>query len=353
MADEGTYSYAGRGDSRTRAWHPVPLEGFVGRLADVRKECKRRAKATGSAEDQALDGSLKLMVNTLYGVMVSRFFAVNTVVANNITARARVGVWMMAKALGLRQTITDGGIYDPAQVCTFRGTRRPGLDTLSRPRDWPDARRGRRYVPLAGLDWPSLIRAHGPDPLPADLDGLALTHVRNFWHPYGLDFPFRLEHKTDNTFTAAAYWSKGDHALRRRDGKIHTALRGKDKRLRTDRKNHPTFDLLGNILDGRYDFPTDLSYPRGGRLTVGKWLQAQRSKGYPTLKGLRPGDDIPPETYTARYNNTHAPLADVAVYRRRRDRKKNVRGRPVRWFERFAPEGIAAVHRKMCADELR
>src|SRR5205823_6636686 len=158
-----------------------------------------RARAAG------LDGLLKLLVNTLYGVLASRFFPVgNSVLANTITARARVGVWMVAKALGLRQTITDGGIYTPGAVCAFRG-KRPGLDTLSRAWDWHAPRRGRCHAPLGGLDWA------GPWPALAEVDELAAGHVACFWAPYGLSLPFRLEHKT--TFRSGAYWSKGDYAL--------------------------------------------------------------------------------------------------------------------------------------------
>src|SRR5262249_2934552 len=88
-------------DKRSRAWYGTPLEGFVGKLVDQRKRCKDRA--------DGLERVLKLMVNTLFGSVGCRHFPIsNTVVANNITARGQVGVWMMSKALGLRECITDG-----------------------------------------------------------------------------------------------------------------------------------------------------------------------------------------------------------------------------------------------------
>ena len=92
------------------------------------------------------------MVNTLYGSLVCRHFAIgNTVVANNITARACLGVWMLAKALGLRQTITDGGIYQPAAVPHLKPDAKcPGLDTLSRPEAWARPKLGRTIGPLGG-----------------------------------------------------------------------------------------------------------------------------------------------------------------------------------------------------------
>ena len=97
---------------------------------------------------------------------VARYFAVgNAVLGNNITARARAGVWMVAKALGLRQSITDGGIYTPDAVPHFRG-KKPGLDTLSRPWGWEDRKnRQRGYVPLPSFEW-GTGRARTPRPWP-------------------------------------------------------------------------------------------------------------------------------------------------------------------------------------------
>jgi hypothetical protein len=202
LRDRGEYScFSGNiRDSRTKTWFAVPLEDFVGRLADRRKHYKAQAKK-GDKQAAGMDFLLKLTVNMVYGIMAARYFPVgNTVMANNITARARLGVWQMAKALGLRQTITDGGPYEPGRVSFFREYK-PGLDTLSRMWEWADkVRQRRRFGPMAGLNWQGEF--------PADVDGLALEHVRQFWTPYGLAFPFRVEHKT--ALTAGAYWSKGD-----------------------------------------------------------------------------------------------------------------------------------------------
>jgi hypothetical protein len=323
-------------DHRPRDWFGVPLEEFIGRLADERE--RHRGRRDG------LDAVLKLMINTLYGDLASRHFAIgNTVLANNITAKGRLGVWMMAKALGLRQSITDGGIYTPGAVPHHRG-RKPGLDTLSRPWAWRHARHGRTFGPLEGLRW------EPGTPLPEDADAAALAHVQAFWQPYGLPFRFTLAHKT--TFSRAAYWGKADYALLTPNDPVHK-IRGKSRSKRTDSKPHPTFGLLDAILAGDDAFPDDLTYRTGGILKVGKYLQAQASEGgYQDLKGLRPGDNLPEKEYPARYNNTHCPLRDEATYRRRRDRKKVHRLRPVLWFESYGPLGIARVHRAMADDKL-
>ena len=144
------------GDKRSRAWYAVPLEGFIGTLVKERKRCKHIARESADEQERReAEGKrrvLKLMVNTLYGSLVCRHFAIgNTVVANNITARARLGVWMLAKALGLRQTITDGGIYQPAAVPHLKPDAKcPGLDTLSRPEAWARPKLGRTVGPLGG-----------------------------------------------------------------------------------------------------------------------------------------------------------------------------------------------------------
>jgi hypothetical protein len=351
--DEGLRARVNAGtaaDRRTRAWYGVVLEDFVGRLADERGRCKARCRSGADPEGQGLWGGrdtvLKLLINTLYGVLASRFFSVgNTVVANNITARARLGVWMVAKALGLRQSITDGGIYTAGAVPYHTG-RRPGLDTLSRPWAWPDPRHGRTYAPLEGLCW------EPGAPLPECADEAALAHVHRFWSSYGLGFPFSLAHKRDNAFRKAAYWAKADYALRTESGTVY-AVRGKSRSRRTDTKPHPTFALLDAILAGSDDFPTDLTYKRGGILKVGLYLLIQGSEGgYVDLKHLRPGDSLPDREYPAWYNNTHFPLAEEATYLRRRTRKKIHRGLPVEWFERYRAGGIAKVHRHMSEDKL-
>jgi hypothetical protein len=337
-------------DTRTRAWWAVPLEGFMGKLLDARKAQKARGKEPNLSETErtaakALDGMLKLFINTLYGDLASRFFSIgNTVVGNNITAKARVGVWMLAKALRLRQCITDGGIYQHAAVPAFVG-KKPGLDTLSRMWQWSDSRRGRILVPMGGRDWT------GPLPPCSELDRLAAEHVRQFWAPYGLELPFKVEHKAENTFTKAAYLSKGDYGLRTPKGdKI--ALRGKDRPSK--RSTHPTFKVLGNLLNGEDAFPADLSYKRGGILRVGKWKVIQQSGGpeYAKQKHLRPGDGLPEREYQARYNNHHFPLAFEQDYVSRRNRRQSRGGRRVQWFEKHAHQGIRGVIRQMAKNNL-
>jgi hypothetical protein len=343
-------------DHRPRDWYGVPLEDFVGRLADQRQHYKKQQRETDDPDEKhRLDGLqtvLKLMINTLYGDLTSRHFPIgNTILANNITGRARLGAWMLTKALATRESITDGGIYTPSAVPHWQG-RRPGLATLSRMWDWADPAHGRTLAPLPGLDhW------HPDIPVSEDADALALAHVQKFWAPYGLKFPFELAHKLDNTFRRAAYWGKADYALLKVDGTIDYTIRGKNrKKDDEDRKEKPTpqHRLLKAIVTGKDRFPTKLTYrPRGGLLKVASYLRAHASTtGYAHLKGLRPGDDIPAKERVARFNNTHMPLADLTDFQRRQ-RKPKRKGHEVEFFERYRAKGIAFVHARMMANKLR
>jgi hypothetical protein len=342
-------------DRRSRKWVGVPLSGFVGKLSERRKEAKRcAADAHLSAEERArwagLEKVLKLIINTVYGVLASRFFGVgNTALANNITAKARVGVWMVAKALGLRQSITDGGMYTPSAVPHWRG-KNPGLATLAKMWEWADYDKGRTLKPLPGCG--------GVLPGRKTLDELAEEHVRSFWGPYGLTMPFRLEHKA--TFHRAAYWSKGDTMMLLTadngwglpDGHRLPKLRGKERVKRDGVKEHPTFALMNAILDDSDEFPAGRRYTKGGILKIGRYLLAQETNGYQDLKHLRPGDTLPDKEFVARYNNAHFPVDDEAEFLRRANRRPVDHGRPVEWFERYAPMGIAAVLRHMAGGRL-
>jgi hypothetical protein len=332
-----------RADTRPTLWHGVPLEEFVGKLVDERRLLKQRARA-GDAEAGALDNVVKLLTNTLYGDIASSYFEIgNTVVANNITARARVGVWMLAKSLGLRQTITDGGIYCPSAVPVWRG-KRPGLETFSRMWGWRDRQRRRTFVPLGDRDWPAGV-------CPDDADEVATAHVSEFWAPYGLTLPFRLEHKPEHTFLAAGYWGKGDYALLLPGGRRVYRCRGKSA-PREGETVHPRVRLFDAILDGSDDYPAELSYRKGGILKVASYLKAQQSGGFEWLKGLRPGDTVPPREHHAQENNLHMPLADAAVWKKRASRRQFRRGRRQEWFEVWRSRGIRAVLNAMKADRL-
>lgn len=367
LADDGqvvSLPDGGVDDQRSRSWYGIPLEGFIGKLYDTRMGYKKRSQDKSLSDDEqraakAMDASLKLIINTTYGDIASRFFAVgNTIVGNNITAKARVAVWMVAKALGTRQSITDGGIYSPVAVPCLSG-KKPGMHVLAnmwgsgwKYKHGKDAARG--WTPMGGVeldwqkDWDALATSH------AENDALAMDHILNFWKPYGIVFPFEVAHKKEHTALRAAYWSKADYAVYSMEkNELLTKIRGKAKKSRTGERQHPTKTLLSGIVQGDYSFPEDMEHTRrGGLLKIGKYRLAQSSHGFAELKDLRPGDQCPDHTAVAQFNNTHCHITDEADYRRRRDRRPTVRGNKVLWFERYGPEGTAEVVQKMNDNKL-
>ena len=124
-------------DKRSRHWVGIPIKDFIKTYKDERKRLKdlRNTKHKGSAEWKSLDAqqnSLKLVCNTLYGVLASPYFDIgNVVVANNITAAARTAVWCLACAAGTYQSITDGGAYNLNQVRDWQDDAKPSMNTLS------------------------------------------------------------------------------------------------------------------------------------------------------------------------------------------------------------------------------
>lgn len=90
-------------------WHSVPLKQMG--IENFREERKKHLKGTPQ------NTLFKLVGNTAYGAIVSHFFlAQNPITANNITAHIRVAVYLAEKALGIKQTITDGGVFNLNEV---------------------------------------------------------------------------------------------------------------------------------------------------------------------------------------------------------------------------------------------
>ena len=75
---------------------------------------------------------IKLIINSIYGILGSRFYSVgNVILANVITARARRDIFLISKALNGCQVITDGVTYQPNNVTFLKYDRKLGLKNLS------------------------------------------------------------------------------------------------------------------------------------------------------------------------------------------------------------------------------
>jgi len=123
--------------------------GYPGGLAALLEESKSLSK-------HPLDELFKLTGNTVYGVLVSRFFALsNPVVGNNITARCRAMIWYYQAACKGWSAITDGGLMRLDQVFYIRNDRMRINESVGylidgTSRKIKDA--GLRVAPIGGYD---------------------------------------------------------------------------------------------------------------------------------------------------------------------------------------------------------
>ena len=268
-------------DTRSRKWCRLPLEEFIGKFITVRKNAKKERdtfpekhpdyvrldlcletikkerdtypeKHPDYVRLDLFQQSVKLFINTTYGCFAAPYFPMgNTILANNITAKARVGVWMVAKALNTVQSITDGGLYNPDTVHYLKTDnarfRKPGFDSLylRNSRQWSDSVNQDKLFEVDVID--GVKKSLGnPDKLKECqdyVDSKTTEHINNFWSVYGLSLPFEIEHKLANTGTKAAYSGSGDYAIATLEGdKIFIKSRGS----RSD--DHPKRLMLKALL---------------------------------------------------------------------------------------------------------
>nr|WKT08303.1 hypothetical protein [Mesostigma viride] len=365
IADKGQLynkngNFAESTDTRMRYHFDLSLEGFNGKLADARARFKKEKSLSGNA----MQAMLKLISNATYGVIASPFFLVsNTVLANNITARARMGAWMLNKALHTRQSITDGGMYGLQTVPFLKeGAKLPGLDLLSDNRNWHDKIRYERTVGnLGGINWKDVLS----DPTSSNcknllnnLDEIAKNHIQEFWKRYGLELPFQVEHKISNTFKSAGYFNKAHYCFITMSGEVIYKVRG--AKFYQDEENVPSpmFHLLLELAENKeakLSLAEDLEYDHISLLKIQKWVEAVESqKGFEEIRnsGIRPGDELREKRF-ARFNNTHMPCNILADFLRREKRAFKGQTKENRLFERFFDQGISKVVEQMAKDSLQ
>jgi hypothetical protein len=346
-------------DSRSKAWFGIDLNLFSGNLVDQRKAIKREMKTVSktSTHYNPLNASqemFKLFVNTLYGVLASVYFNFgNTVLANVITDKARVGAWMMSKPLAGFQTITDGCQYSPIEVRFNLGKKLPGLDTLSDPRNWKSkdiSRDINRSVGTLGnrgeLFWDDYISrclSNGTskeDEILLDTD--ALNHVNEFWKPYKLKFEFGVEHKYKHTDVSVGYMGKSDYVFKHSDPKKRGARPTKD-----DNGNFidPGFKMLQCLAVNSMKGYDHLPYTSSHIVKVGEYSKAKRTGepvGNPqtlaerkTANNVVPGWSFTTQHPPRQINNTHFPNRDLKHLEKKTGRKGFIKGVRQEWFEKY------------------
>lgn len=237
-------------DNRSRYWLAVPLKEFLAPYAQKRKELKAAMKLCpkGTPEYDSLNAqqnAMKLVGNTNYGVLASPYFPVgNVVIANNITAAARVAVWLTATALGCAQTITDGGAYDLNKV-RYWGGRKPSLYTLSMFRK-PEAINhkvklqerplgdGSPWILTPGKDSEHTIAVNGSVTYECkesgwvEFDKMALDHVKHFFRSekQTLSILDVISYEHKDFYVKAIYHSQTNYCFHHSSGAVKIKARG-------------------------------------------------------------------------------------------------------------------------------
>jgi hypothetical protein len=363
-------------DGRCRNWCRVPIGGFMGPLLEERTRIKKLCTTQLKQENYELYCELnakqtlfKLFINTLYGVLASPYFEIsNVVVANCITAKARLGTWMMNKALGTWESITDGGAYQLSTVRFLsKSARLPGLSALADNGNWLDYKHGRTEGNLGALNWNGDYWTEFTSMVDANagrlLDKLASEHINNFWGRYDLVFPYNINHKAENTFEQFASWNKTDYAFRRvafkgteikptfytdADGHewdvsgVKIKARGEHFDLSKPDTVAPKIEILIHVLNGSDDFPTKRTWLQHHILRCGEAKRAEQN-------GLIPGDSL-----VQRRGESGRPL--IRRHNQHFDTVKEYRAaEKARYggFEEFAAEGISGVHKRIVSGSRR
>ena len=207
-------------DQRTRKWTKIPLKKFVDPLINQRNELKKLKKIYAKdSEDflkvEAEDKMLKLIVNGLYGILCSSFFQIgNVVLANNITAKARVGVWMLSRSVNGYQSITDGCTFAVEEVFFLKEEekKKPSLEALS----FLDQLKNHRCIrvgKLAEKTWEDFLQEK-------NMENCINEHVRQFWNRYGLEYPYKLEMKDEHFGKKIVYFKAAHYMILNFQNKI-------------------------------------------------------------------------------------------------------------------------------------
>jgi hypothetical protein len=373
IADDGCISTNANGDTidtRSKRWFPVSLELFVGKLVDRRGAIKSEMKKAYDEGKKDVGDALnaqqemfKLFINTLYGDLASVYFSFGDVVlANVITDKARVGAWMLSKALRTMQEITDGGFYSPLEVAFIVGSKLPGLATLSHWNKWKQIRRTddieRIIAPLGGLteaDWSTFLNECAVEITKRHekmMDSLALAHIQEFWGRYELEFEFNLEHKYAHTSTSAGWLGKSDYCLKTVSGTDVIKKRGSN-----EKSGDPAFKLLSGLaVDDVSDYE-HAGYNYTQLVKIGEFqnanmLKTDDIKGEPkTLAELKtvgliaPGWSIDKERLPRQMNNQHVYIETLEEYKGIKKRRSYNRNERIQWFERYVKTPVIMLKR--------
>jgi hypothetical protein len=292
-----------KGDNRSRHWCRIPLEGFISRFLSYRKILKSKIENKGDSYDLR-QNAVKLFVNTTYGDLAAPYFPMgNTILANNITAKARTGVWLMSKSLLTVQSITDGGMFTWEGVLSLKDAKKPSMHVFAN-RQALRTHRSTKVVQLTHKDVLEWLRDGGKE-AEKGLDRLCLDHVNSFWSVYGLSLPFDIECKYENTARQAVYFGSSDYLL------YETLKHPYVLKCRgAKQSDHPKQKWLWHLLDPEHYPVPEAFYEFSELLGVKAFLENPGR-----YADRLPGDDVQKETM-------HRPLSNGELYPTEADWKR-------------------------------
>ena len=301
-----------KADYRNRSWTRIPLEGFIGGFIDYRRSVKKRVENKGDLND-LLQTSVKLFINTMYGCLAAPYFETgNTVLANNITAKARTGSWMLSKALLTVQIITDGGMFCGDRVAVLKN-KTPSLTTLAnRERFLSHDRKLKTAVLISDTERDYLTSLAYEDNSKLEpterkdrqifigqehekADNKVLDHVNTFWARWGLSLPFKIECKWPNAGNKAVWFGSSDYAI---DVSEYTDKSPIIKSRGAKQKDHPKQLFLRHLLDSKNNVMPTSRYDYSEILGINDYLQ--NPDRFPDLL---PGDDQTATTFHRPFKN--------------------------------------------------
>lgn len=313
-------------DTRSRLWCGIQIADFITPFKEKRGKLKARRNELKKASDEwaklnAEQEGLKLVINTLYGVIASPYKVIsNVVIANNITAGARVACWCLSTSTGAFQSITDGAAYNLNQVRDWSGEKLPSMNTLSiwrNPEYLQRRETGRLYTrPLASeTEWAlttseigskySLVSNGSGTVFEAKEEGWdyfdkkLIEHIKHFFrselgYPSILDV-FQITHK--DIYQSIVIHSQTNYLLKHIGGEIKVKARGhkvKGSRYNNETENSNILLLFDDLQNNPNSIP---AYKPQTISQILKVNQANKLLGAKTpnvvqRNGLLAGDSI-------------------------------------------------------------
>jgi hypothetical protein len=240
---------------------------------------------------QSTQEFLKLIINTIYGCIASVYFGTdgtgisNYIIGNNITARARVLTWCMAKGLHTLMSITDGGVGDVNKTLSYR---RMSLDIFANVADdiFIDSQRHKvvDVIPLYGREIPAnenmgmLIK--GVDDYPP-LAIQCWNHLKGIFGKLDLFAKDQFKFEVKSVYTSCEIRNKSDYRLINSfsKGKPTIALRG---------MNRDSGDIANDVFDDiKNKTPNKHTQNGKGLLGLTEWRQRENLR-----TELLPHDEI-------------------------------------------------------------